>query len=98
MLPDEEERIYSTPGDQKQAFIDAMVDKQTDRAAEVGGHVWVRNAEEYGPRILYSEIANINSRLRQIFWDAEYDEAKQARAKDLLVDLGNYASFLYDVL
>ena len=95
----EQLRIYTLPGDQKQAFVDAMIAKQIERGDEVGGHVWEQNADEYGPRILYAEIANINARLKQMFWDSEYVGYRQrARAQDLLVDLGNYASFLHDYI
>ena len=95
MLHDEEQTIYTTPGEQKQAFMEAMAGKQEARAAEVGADTWREYSGTYGPRILYAEVASINSRLKEIFWDSEYTSDKKARALDLLVDLGNYASFLY---
>lgn len=88
-------RIYTTPGAQRSAFIEAMAAKQTARADEVGADTWREYADTYGPEILYAEIASINSRLKQLFWDMKYNLTKRERASDLLIDLGNYASFLY---
>ena len=89
-------RIYTTPGDQANAFKEAMTAKQVERTEEVGKDTWREYADTYGSRILYAEIASINSRLKQIFWDSsEYDTVNVERASDLLIDLGNYASFLY---
>jgi hypothetical protein len=86
---------FIDPGAQREVFIAAMTDKQIERSKEVGTDTWREYEETYGVRLLYAEIASINSRLKQMFWDVEYDPRRVDRASDLLIDLGNYASFLY---
>ena len=100
-IPDEGDqmRIYTTPGDQKEAFLKAMASKQAERIAEVGQDTWREYVDTYGFRILYAEIASINSRLKQLFWDTDQLLHGQVeRASDLLIDLGNYTSFLYEAI
>ena len=81
-------------------YVEAMKYTQGDRVKVAGGHIWQDSLNSYGPALLYAEIASINQRLKQIFWDEIddrfVDTANLARAEDLLVDLGNYASFLFD--
>ncbi len=92
-------KIYTTPGDQANAFKEAMSAKQIERIEEVGQDTWREYADTYGFRILYAEIASINSRLKQLFWDGDVLLHGQVeRASDLLIDLGNYASFLYEAI
>ena len=88
-------RIYTTPGEQHDAFIKAMTAKQVERAEEVGADTWREYSDTYGFRILYAEIASINSRLKELLWDSTLVHGQVERASDLLIDLGNYASFLY---
>ena len=98
-MPEEKDvRVYRTPGAQADAFIAAMTAKQTERVEEVGQDTWREYVDIYGFRILYAEIASINSRLKQLFWDDVLLHDQVARASDLLIDLGNYTSFLYDVI
>ncbi len=92
---EDEQRIYTTPGAQHDAFIKAMTAKQVERAEEVGSDTWREYSDTYGFRILYAEIASINSRLKELFWDETLVHGQVKRASDLLIDLGNYASFLY---
>lgn len=96
---DGSQMIYTTPGAQRSAFLEAMTSKQVERALEVGADTWREYADTYGVAILYAEIASINSRLKQVFWDhnpyEDMSTLNKPRVLDLLVDLGNYASFLY---
>lgn len=85
--------------EQHDIFIKEMMSKQAERGGAVGGHSWKENIEIYGPAILFAEIAAINSRLKKMLWD---DPSKHKRGDfdwerllDLLVDIGNYADFLY---
>ena len=94
----EQMRIYTTPGEQRAAFIAAMTAKQVERIEEVGQDTWREYSETYGFRILYAEIASINSRLKQLFWDETLVHGQVERASDLLIDLGNYAAFLYEAI
>ena len=98
-MPEEKEvSVYRTPGEQHQAFITAMTEKQTERVEEVGQDTWREYVDIYGFRILYAEIASVNSRLKQMFWDEVLLHGQVERASDLLIDLGNYASFLYEAI
>lgn len=84
--------------EQRTTFLEAMKVIREDRSTDVGEHTWRDYADVYGERILFAEIASITSRLKAVFWDSEYTTDRKARAEDLLVDLGNYAGFLYDYI
>ena len=80
----------------KKDFLKAMSEVKNQRVEEVGGDGWQSYVEIYGPQALFAEIASITHRLKLLFWDTPYNVAQQQKAMDLLVDIGNYAGFLFE--
>lgn len=84
---------------EREAFLQAMTGKQENREEEVGGHTWRAHVASHGPAILYSELANIMSRMKMMLWDQVGNPYESPidldRLEDLTVDLGNYTEFLY---
>ena len=77
-------------------LAEAMASVQEERAMEVGGHTYPELVEQYGLAILFAEIATIVSRLKRIMWDtSDLEVINFERLFDLLIDLGNFADFLY---
>lgn len=77
-------------------LAEAMASVQEERAMEVGGHTYSELVEQYGLAILFAEIATIVSRLKRIMWDtSDLEVINFERLFDLLIDLGNFADFLY---
>ena len=89
------------PAEEREAFLKAMTEVQTDREEEIGGPSWKDNVDNHGVAILYAEIAGITNRLKQMLWFpagnpyADPDELNLDRLEDLTVDLANYAEFLH---
>lgn len=80
---------------------EAMEEVQGRRAADVGGHTWKLTVERYGIAALFVEIASITGRLEQMIWREPMmavDNMNFDRAYDLLIDMGNYADFLYQAI
>ena len=82
---------------------EAMEDVQKRRRDEVGMHTWKLLVDHYGEAILFAELASIMSRLEGMFWysnpwENPDEDSRIERAYDLLIDLGNYADFLYQTI
>lgn len=66
------------------------------------GSQWKTHLDRYGPRAYFYELAGILGRLESLIVDdadAFFDippEAVMAEVQDKLLDLGNYASFIYE--
>ena len=82
--------------EQKEMFLAGMIAKQKDRAEEVGGHTWRTYVETYVPQIFFADLASIMSRLERMLWPVPVPEIDHYKLQDLLIDLGNYASFLHE--
>lgn len=75
---------------------------QKERADELGRHIWEDMVEQYGEAILFAELASITARLKELVWQAEYDNPNHPdridRILDLCIDGGNYLDFLYQTV
>lgn len=90
-----------TPGEQHQAFVEAMLAIQKDRKDETADHTWKAHLDRYGLAIYFADLAGIVGRLEGLVWKRRYDDLtprQQEKVIDLLVDLGNYAGFMYEWL
>lgn len=87
---------------QTENFVAAMNAIQGDRCAEVGGHLWFRHLERYGAVAYFYELAGIVGRIEQVLVGnpgaVPEDDVLASKLEDLLVDLGNYAGFMYEWL
>lgn len=78
-------------------FVNAMLDIQENRKRELGKHTWRTHLDRYGPAPYAWELIGITSRLEAAIINRHPETSMNTpKVLDLLVDLGNYASFLYD--
>lgn len=78
-------------------FIEAMLEIQKDREKEIGGHIWRRHLDRYGPAAYFYELAGILGRLEQlILLKPPNEDYNIPKIQDLLIDMANYDGFMYD--
>lgn len=77
-------------------YMEAMKKIQESRASEVYGHLWMRHLNRYGLVAYFWELAGILGRLEHILVRTSSPVDRRAKVKDLLLDLGNYAGFMYE--
>ncbi|KKK58759.1 hypothetical protein LCGC14_3041190 [marine sediment metagenome] len=63
---------------------------------EYYGSQWKRHLDRYGLPAYFYELAGIVGRLESLIIDADPTMVPSQDIEDKLIDLGNYASFMYD--
>ena len=82
-------------------YDEARAEIQASRESTYGSQ-WIRHLDRYGPVAYFYEMAGIMGRLESLIVDYSVappevsSEALDEVVLDKLLDLGNYASFIYD--
>ncbi len=82
-------------------YDEARAEVQASR--EHYGSQWSRHLDRYGPVAYFYELAGIMGRLESLIVDDDVPEGVPSEVvaeaiEDKLLDIGNYASFMYDWL
>ena len=80
-------------------YDEARAEIRKDR--EHYGSQWSRHLDRYGPVAYFYELAGIMGRLESLIVDDDVPEGVPSEVvaeaiEDKLLDIGNYASFMYD--
>ena len=69
---------------------------ETQASREHYGSQWMRHLDHYGLPAYFYELAGIVGRLESLIIDIDPTIVSGEIIEDKLVDLGNYAGFMYD--
>ncbi len=69
---------------------------ETQASREHYGSQWSRHLDRYGLPAYFYELAGIVGRLESLIIDIDPTTVPAGTIEDKLVDLGNYAGFMYD--
>lgn len=75
-------------------YDEARAEIREQRQAQYGSQ-WMRHLDRFGPEAYFFEMAGILGRLEDMMVGENWDMFEDS-IQDKLLDIGNYASFVYD--